>query len=298
MRVRVSGGSSWMYGQSLRNDMLSNTLLSRSRPPWPTRKCDVRSRRARPRSSSPPWMSRRLARRNIVVMFFSVLLDGADAVGISSGYRKLNILTFIAADRKAAILYRRADAVREQWSGTRWCAILFEGLLFVSMYLPRSQAPGWEEIADLVLEDVTQLRARVCREYGITHFAYAADVNVELQPWIAEYTGGGLHVPIARSEGAREKERREEEQKLREKVEGWMVGQHLRASNSFGARLPTWNRYQLHSRPSVLDYVFIFQWVVMKGEAQVDTLYQGSARDARARLSDHALLRVGVALPH
>jgi len=166
------------------------------------------------------------------------------------------------------------------------------------MYLPRSQAPGWEEIADLVLEDVTQLRARVCREYGITHFAYAADVNVELQPWIAEYTGGGLHVPIARSEGAREKERREEEQKLREKVEGWMVGQHLRASNSFGARLPTWNRYQLHSRPSVLDYVFIFQWVVVKGEAQVDTLYQGSARDARARLSDHALLRVGVALPH
>jgi len=97
MRVRVSGGSSWMYGQSLRNDMLSNTLLSRSRPPWPTRICDVRSRRARPRSSSPPWMSRRLARRKIVVMFFSVLLDGADAVGISSGYRKLNILTFIAA---------------------------------------------------------------------------------------------------------------------------------------------------------------------------------------------------------
>eukprot|EP00959_Pyramimonas_sp_CCMP1952_P286526 5991379-Pyramimonas_sp.AAC.1 len=111
-------------------------------------------------------------------------------------------------------------------------------------------------------------------------------------------TGGGLHVPITRSEGIREKGRREEEeQKLREMVEGWMVGQCLRASNTFGARMPTWNGYQRHSRPSVLDYVSVSQSVVVRGEAQVDTLCQGSARDARSRLSDHALLRVEVALP-
>eukprot|EP00959_Pyramimonas_sp_CCMP1952_P070546 1473486-Pyramimonas_sp.AAC.1 len=67
---------------------------------------------------------------------------------------------YSSSDRKAAILYRRVDAVREQWGGTRWCAILFEGLLIVSMYLPHSQVPGWEETTDLVLDDVTQLRAR------------------------------------------------------------------------------------------------------------------------------------------
>eukprot|EP00959_Pyramimonas_sp_CCMP1952_P285570 5971015-Pyramimonas_sp.AAC.1 len=67
---------------------------------------------------------------------------------------------YSSSDRKDAILYRRADAVREQWSGTRWCAILFEGLLFVRMYLPRSHVPGWEETADIVLDNVAQLRAR------------------------------------------------------------------------------------------------------------------------------------------
>eukprot|EP00959_Pyramimonas_sp_CCMP1952_P226255 4730742-Pyramimonas_sp.AAC.1 len=76
-----------------------------------------------------------------------------------------------------------------------------------------------------------------------------------------------------------------------------MVGQCLRASNTFGARMPTWNGYHRHSRPSVLDCVFVSQSVVVRGDAQVDTLCQGSARDARARLSDHALLRVEVAPP-
>ena len=208
---------------------------------------------------------------------------------------------YASADGKSAILFRRADSVRGQWNGNRWCAILIGKLLFTSVYLPDSSVPDFECIVDVTLRAVTLMRQYVSRKFGDCMFAVASDVNVELTAWVEyegmRFTGGGVEPKVIRGKGSQEIKRREQELILRDRVEGWLQEEKLMASNTFGPRCITWYPYNLEARQQVLDYVFVpvdSNLVTV----DVDTLHWGpTSRLAGVRLSDHALVRVEVLFP-
>ena len=218
----------------------------------------------------------------------------------SDWFLRLGIHAYQSLDRKSAVLYRRADAVRGTWNGDRWCGVLAHQLLFVSMYLPDPSVPDFLEIVEITLRGVSLLRQYVEHKFGKVRFAVAMDANTELSPCLEHegerFTGGGLAPQHTHIEGTKERERRGEEYDLRCEVEGWMQNERLCASNTFGPRRITWFGYRANAQKKVLDYVLvpIGSEVV---DSDVQMLYPGVSRLPRDRLTDHALVRVEVMFP-
>eukprot|EP00959_Pyramimonas_sp_CCMP1952_P094453 1976039-Pyramimonas_sp.AAC.1 len=89
----------------------------------------------------------------------------------------MGLRAHLSDDRRAAVVFRNPGAIRAQSNGGRWSAVLFNKVMFVSIYLPGSTITDAVDVSSVTLQSVSLCRRWRASKFGRFSTIVALDAN-------------------------------------------------------------------------------------------------------------------------